>query len=97
MSEEFTVGDVDSREVIGGNNPPSPFEESETAINDLYDEAYWLLAWTHQHFLTGEPRDQSQGLKDLDDNRVWLNSGEISLLDTLLAASPERDIEKETK
>lgn len=40
---------------IGHNNPPSPFEDIETKINDLYDEA--------KQWLDGEPVD-SQGQAD---------------------------------
>lgn len=34
---------MNPRVVVGNNNPPSPFEEAERKINDLYDEAKnWL-------------------------------------------------------
>lgn len=45
--------DVNPREVIGGNNPPSPFDQTEARILELYDEA--------KNWCDGEPiADQAQ-------------------------------------
>ena len=46
--------------VIGDNNPPSPFEDAQEVINDLYGEA--------KHWLDGEPintEELAEGVTDL--------------------------------
>ena len=60
------------------------------ALKAIRDEAYWLLAWTHQHFLDDDPRDQARGLAALQANRDHLNKGEQDLLNAMLKMSQER-------
>ena len=51
---------VNPRAVMGGNNPPTPFDLSKQAIEDLYDEA--------KQWLDGEPvstEDQASALNTL--------------------------------
>lgn len=52
----------------------------------IAEEAYWLLAWTHQHLFTKDPRIRVAGLAVLDKHRDHLNEGEGKLLDTLIRA-----------
>lgn len=51
---------MNPRVVMGGNNPPSPFEEFEKSINDLYEEA--------AQWMDGEPvttEEMAEGISKL--------------------------------
>lgn len=54
-----------------------------TGWEAVADGAYWLLSWTHQHFLEGDPRNKERGIAALNKNRDHLNSAEQTLLDAL--------------
>jgi len=60
VSNYYMEEKMPSVPVVGHNNPPTPFEDAETTINDLYGEA--------KHWLDGEAidsEDLAEGVTDL--------------------------------